>query len=60
MYPGLESRQSHVFIYLFFFFFNVFFFVTIITVQICITVSTQFLLLYYPVIMPRPPAPSAL
>ena len=57
MYPGFESRKSH---FLFIYFFNVSFFVTIITVQICITVSTQFLLLYYPVVMPRPPAPSAL
>ena len=43
MYPGFESRESHVF-------FLFFFFVIIITVQICkfnITVSTQFLLLYY-------------
>ena len=45
MYPGFESRESHDF---FFFFF---FFVFIITEQLCkfnITVSTQFLLLYYP------------
>ena len=54
MYPGFESRESHVFIYLIFFFlcffFFFFFFVIIITVQICkfnITVSTQFLLLDY-------------
>ena len=69
MYPGFESRRSHVFFFFFFFFFfNLFyfiylfflcffmflflyfFFVIIITVQICkfnITVSTQFLLLYY-------------
>ena len=54
MCPEFESRESHdfflfdFFIYLFFFY--VFFLVIIITVQICkfnITVSTQFLLLYY-------------
>ena len=60
MYPGFESRRSHVFLFFFlicfilfiYFFlcFLCFFFVIIITVQICkfnITVSTQFLLLYY-------------
>ena len=43
--PRFESRESHDF-----FIFFMFFFVIIITVQICkfnITVSTQFLLLYY-------------
>ena len=54
MCPGSESRESHdfffFFIFLFIYFFMFFFFVIIITVQICkfnITVSTQFLLLYY-------------
>ena len=44
---GFESRESHDFFFLLFIYF---FFVIIITVQICkfnITVSTQFLLLYY-------------
>ena len=54
---GFESRESHDLFFFFFFFFFYFliylffmFFVIIITVQICnfnITVSTQFLLLYY-------------
>ena len=54
MCPGFEPRESpdfFLFIYFFYvFFFFFFFFVIIITVQICkfnITVSTQFLLLYY-------------
>ena len=53
MCPGFESRESLYFILFFFFlFFYLFmgFFVIIITVQICkfnITVSAQFLLLYY-------------
>ena len=45
MYPGFESRASHEFLSIYYFF------VIIITVQICkfnITVSTQILLLYYP------------
>ena len=61
MYPGFESRESYDFFFFFliffffffdfFFFYVIFFFVIIITVQICkfnITVSTQYLLLYYP------------
>ena len=58
MCPGFESRELHDFFFFFFFFFFDFFiylffyvfFVIIFTVQICkfnITVSTQFLLLYY-------------
>ena len=60
MCPGFVSRESHDFFFFFFFliflfiifiyFFFMFFFVIIITVQISkfnITVSTQFLLLYY-------------
>ena len=47
--PGFEFREPHdLFFYLFIFL--CFFFVIIITVQICkfnITVTTQFLLLYY-------------
>ena len=58
MYTGFESRESHNFFLLFFFFV-----IIIIIVQICkfnITVSTQILLLYYPLLMmARPPAPSA-
>ena len=52
--PGFESRASHDFFFFFFvdflIYFLCFFFVIIITVQICkfnITVSSQFLLLYY-------------
>ena len=50
MYPGFESRESRFFIFFYFIFLFYVFFVIIITVQICkfnITVSTQFLLLYY-------------
>ena len=57
MRPGFETWVLHDFFFFFFFFFCFFYlfifyaiFVIIITVQICkfnITVSTQFLLLYY-------------
>ena len=61
MCPGFESRDGMIFFFFFFFFLDFFFmflflfffclfFVIIITVQIGkfnITVSTQFLLLYY-------------
>ena len=51
MCPGFESRESSDFFYFFFIYlFFYAFFVIIITVQICkfnITVSSQFLLLYY-------------
>ena len=60
MCPGFESRKSH-YIFFFIYFFYIFF-VIIITVQFCkfnitvSSVSTTSLLL----MMPRPPAPSAL
>ena len=51
MSPGFESQKSYDFFFFFdLFIYFMFFFVIIITVQICkfnITVSTQFLLLYY-------------
>ena len=53
MGPGFESRESHDFFFfllIFFIDFFMVFFVIIVTVQICkfnITVSTEFLLLYY-------------
>ena len=56
MYPGFESRESHDFLLLFFFMF----FVIIITMQIqhyCLYSDSPTLL---PLMMPRPPAPSAL
>ena len=65
MYPGFESRESHEFYYYYYFFFlfiYFFFFVIIITVQMqiqhyCLNSDSPTLL---PLMMPRPPAPSAL
>ena len=55
MHPGFESRESHNFFYVFFFFFFFLSFVTVhyffghlLQCKFNITVSTQILLVYYP------------
>ena len=64
MHPGFESRESHNFFYVFFFFFvicySALFFLSFVTVQIqhyCIYSDSSSLL---SLVMPRPPAPTAL
>ena len=66
MHPGFESRESHNFFYVFFFFFffvicySALFFWSFVTVQIqhyCIYSDSSSLL---SLVMPRPPAPTAL
>ena len=66
MHPGFESRESHNFFYVFFFFFFLsfvtvhYFFLSFVTVQIqhyCIYSDSSSLL---SLVMPRPPAPTAL
>ena len=61
MHPGFESRESHNFFFMFFFVIcHSAFFLSFVTVQIqhyCIYSDSPSLL---SLVMPRPPAPSAL
>ena len=65
MWPGFESRDSHDFFYYYYlFFFYVFFFFWSLLLQCKFANSTLLSLLSFPTLlllmMPRPPAPSAL